>query len=134
MSFLSNPLKLWETGSIFARRTVPKLAFAGRVKYDRNQGPRTPEISFPFRVVEGISDINLRSGAAEGTRTPDPIITNDVLYQLSYSGPVARHLAWIARAGQACFSWHAPCGKAPLVPALGNLTPGPTLASQGSGG
>lgn len=27
-------------------------------------------------------------GAAEGTRTPDPIITNDVLYQLSYSGPV----------------------------------------------
>ena len=28
----------------------------------------------------------LKSGAAEGTRTPDPIITNDVLYQLSYSG------------------------------------------------
>ena len=26
------------------------------------------------------------SGAAEGTRTPDPIITNDVLYHLSYSG------------------------------------------------
>ena len=25
-------------------------------------------------------------GAAEETRTPDPIITNDVLYQLSYSG------------------------------------------------
>ena len=28
----------------------------------------------------------LKSGAAEGIRTPDPIITNDVLYQLSYSG------------------------------------------------
>ena len=28
----------------------------------------------------------IASGAAEGTRTPDPIITNDVLYQLSYSG------------------------------------------------
>ena len=27
-----------------------------------------------------------KGGAAEGTRTPDPIITNDVLYQLSYSG------------------------------------------------
>ena len=26
------------------------------------------------------------NGAAEGTRTPDPIITNDVLYHLSYSG------------------------------------------------
>ncbi len=25
-------------------------------------------------------------GAGEGTRTPGPIITNDVLYQLSYTG------------------------------------------------
>ncbi len=31
------------------------------------------------------------SGAAEGTRTPDPIITNDVLYQLSYSGHGRAH-------------------------------------------
>ena len=30
--------------------------------------------------------VRLGGGAAEGTRTPDPIITNDVLYQLSYSG------------------------------------------------
>ena len=27
-----------------------------------------------------------KDGAGEGTRTPDPIITNDVLYQLSYTG------------------------------------------------
>ena len=27
-----------------------------------------------------------KRGAAAGTRTPDPIITNDVLYQLTYSG------------------------------------------------
>lgn len=26
------------------------------------------------------------SGAARGIRTPDPVITNDVLYQLSYCG------------------------------------------------
>ena len=26
------------------------------------------------------------TGAAEGTRTPDPLITNEVLYQLSYRG------------------------------------------------
>jgi len=30
-----------------------------------------------------------KDGAAEGTRTPDPIITNDVLYHLSYSGQLA---------------------------------------------
>ena len=35
----------------------------------------------------------LKFGAAEGTRTPDPIITNDVLYHLSYSGFPAALLA-----------------------------------------
>ena len=30
--------------------------------------------------------ISGKNGAGEGTRTPDPIITNDVLYQLSYTG------------------------------------------------
>ncbi len=30
------------------------------------------------------------SGAARGTRTPDPVITNDVLYQLSYCGEPCR--------------------------------------------
>jgi hypothetical protein len=29
-------------------------------------------------------------GAAREIRTPDPIITNDVLYQLSYCGPVGQ--------------------------------------------
>lgn len=32
----------------------------------------------------------MTDGAAEGTRTPDPLITNEVLYQLSYCGAVAR--------------------------------------------
>ena len=51
------------------------------------------------RLADRLSE---KDGAAEGTRTPDPIITNDVLYQLSYSGilpgrglvlPVARLIA-----------------------------------------
>ena len=32
----------------------------------------------------------LNVGAARGIRTPDPVITNDVLYQLSYCGEPAR--------------------------------------------
>jgi hypothetical protein len=28
------------------------------------------------------------NGAGEGTRTPDPLITNQMLYQLSYAGPL----------------------------------------------
>ena len=40
-----------------------------------------------MRVSHGLPDHWIwKTGAAEGTRTPDPIITNDVLYQLSYSG------------------------------------------------
>ena len=39
--------------------------------------------------VSGPDKVKL--GAARGTRTPDPVITNDVLYQLSYCGePEAR--------------------------------------------
>jgi hypothetical protein len=33
------------------------------------------------------------NGAAEGTRTPDPLITNEVLYQLSYRGRLSRRMA-----------------------------------------
>ena len=46
------------------------------------------------------SDLSVwESGAAEGTRTPDPIITNDVLYQLSYSGLPAGLIAGFVQGG-----------------------------------
>ena len=36
------------------------------------------------RLTDRVSGVNL--GAEEGTRTPDPLITNELLYQLSYFG------------------------------------------------
>jgi hypothetical protein len=39
----------------------------------------------------------LLAGAARGIRTPDPIITNDVLYQLSYCGVRPVGLTSVAR-------------------------------------
>lgn len=33
----------------------------------------------------------LRNGAAEEARTPDPLITNEVLYQLSYGGTLTNN-------------------------------------------
>ncbi len=42
-------------------------------------------------------------GAAEGTRTPDPIITNDVLYQLSYSGPLLRPYSIASKTAKGLF-------------------------------
>ena len=41
-----------------------------------------------------LDEFEYGGGAAEGIRTPDPIITNDVLYQLSYSGPILGLLAF----------------------------------------
>jgi hypothetical protein len=37
-------------------------------------------------LVPGVNEAFDLIGAARGIRTPDPIITNDVLYQLSYCG------------------------------------------------
>ncbi|MBO9466727.1 recombinase family protein [Tropicibacter sp. R15_0] len=65
--FLSNPLKLWDSGSVFARRAVLKLAFADRITYDRINGPRTPEMSFLFKALSGLSGPFERSGAGGGT-------------------------------------------------------------------
>ena len=43
------------------------------------------------RSVTYVSGLDNRgTGAARGIRTPDPVITNDVLYQLSYCGEPAR--------------------------------------------
>jgi hypothetical protein len=39
----------------------------------------------PTEIAETSQAIEI-AGAARGTRTPDPVITNDVLYQLSYCG------------------------------------------------
>ncbi len=67
--FLSNPWKLWETGEVALRRLVLKLVFTDRLKYCRNEGARTPEISFPFKLLGGFSMSEFRNGAQERTRT-----------------------------------------------------------------
>ena len=46
----------------------------------------------------------LSAGAARGIRTPDPIITNDVLYQLSYCGPVERRRGGATSNGAAVYA------------------------------
>ena len=49
---------------------------------------------------ESMHCVNGITGAAREIRTPDPIITNDVLYQLSYCGvPVRAGLSLARRMG-----------------------------------
>ncbi|MEP0961911.1 MAG: recombinase family protein [Roseobacter sp.] len=73
--FLANPWKLWETpgnAQVHLRRLVLKLALKTRIKYCRNEGARTPEISFLFKALGVIPDPEVCFGAGEGTRTPTP--------------------------------------------------------------
>ena len=56
LKFLSNPCKIYENGGHAERSLVAKLAFAKPVRYSRKEGYRTPEISFPFKVLKNISD------------------------------------------------------------------------------
>ena len=49
-------------------------------------GPTSKPPSPSGPAASAYPGISEKNGAGEGTRTPDPIITNDVLYQLSYTG------------------------------------------------
>lgn len=65
---------------------VLKLAFTDRITYHRNQGARTTKIALPFKALGSVLYREISNGAADRTRTYYPIITNDVLYLMSYSG------------------------------------------------
>ena len=55
MDFLANPWNLWETGHLTDRRAMLKLVFPGSLVYSRESGFQTPEISLPFKALEGFS-------------------------------------------------------------------------------
>ena len=50
--FLASPWILWESDDFEERRTVLKLAFSQRIQFHREEGFRTPETAYPFKVLE----------------------------------------------------------------------------------
>ena len=87
-----------ENDSAEVIRIDPRIVFAGDIEMAATQprsAPPPPPISTaePGSAVTGPNFQKLVgvNGAASRTRTCDPVITNDVLYQLSYCGkPSAR--------------------------------------------
>ncbi len=73
LQFLANPWKLWESGHTAVRQTILKLAFTDRIQYDRNTGPRTPQLALPFKVLGGVSKDRVLCGAQKRTRTSTSI-------------------------------------------------------------
>lgn len=54
LQIIASPWKLWVSGNITLRRLVLKLAFADRIRYDRNNGARTANLSIPFKALDGV--------------------------------------------------------------------------------
>ena len=63
MTFLANPWKIWDSGSLSLKRTVLRLAFVERISYARNSGLRTPNMALPFKVLGGSEEGKNGSGA-----------------------------------------------------------------------
>ena len=58
---LASLWKVWERGDIDLRRLVLKLAFADRLAYCRETGPRTLPLSMPVKALDefaGVSEID----------------------------------------------------------------------------
>ena len=53
LAFLANPCHLWISERLEDRRAVLKLTFTERLRYKRNEGFRTANLSLPFRVSAG---------------------------------------------------------------------------------
>ncbi len=66
LAFLANPWNIYEKGSFALKRTVLKLAFVEPLRYNRFEGYRTAEITFPFKVLAGF--FNSRGGLVEPRR------------------------------------------------------------------
>lgn len=63
LRFLANPWNLYEKGEFAFKRTVLKLAFAEPLRYSRDEGYRTANFTFPFKVLADIS--TQKSGMVE---------------------------------------------------------------------
>lgn len=56
LAFLANPWNLWRSQRFEERRMVLKLMFGERLRYSRNEGLRTANLTLPFKVLGALKD------------------------------------------------------------------------------
>jgi site-specific DNA recombinase len=61
MRFISNPLNLWRSGRVECRQAAVKYTFVQHLKWCRNLGYRTTQLSLPFRALGGLKVGGLES-------------------------------------------------------------------------
>ena len=57
LQLLSNPWNIWRNFQVVWQKTVLRLALAVPIRHKRIQGVRTPNISFPFKVLREVSTV-----------------------------------------------------------------------------
>ncbi|MEO0384573.1 MAG: recombinase family protein [Pseudomonadota bacterium] len=72
LEFLSNPWILWRSDRLEDKQTVLKLTFADRLRYSRDNGLRTANLSFPFKVLGGLAAGNLEMAHRGRFELPTP--------------------------------------------------------------
>ena len=55
LNFLASPWNIYKNGDFAMRQTVLRLVFSEPLKYGQNGAYGTPELSFPFKYLAGIS-------------------------------------------------------------------------------
>ena len=70
MQFLASPWNIWKNSGLAGQKTVLRLTFVEPLDYCRNQGVRTPNISFPFKVLGEFSTGNCEMAPRGGFEPP----------------------------------------------------------------
>ena len=70
MRFLASPWNIWRNSNFIGQKTVLRLAFVEPIRYCRNQGVRTPEFSFPFKVLGEFSTAENKMARPGGFEPP----------------------------------------------------------------
>ena len=70
ISFLSNPWEIWKKRDITLQKVVLRLVFAHPLVFCRNSGLRTPETTFPFKVLSFLTTSNCKMVRVKGLEPP----------------------------------------------------------------
>ena len=84
LAFLSNPWNLWASERLEERRMVLKLSFADRLRYSRENGFRTANLSLPFKVLGALAGGESKMARPKGFEPLTPRFVVWCSIQLSY--------------------------------------------------